>query len=168
VGSMLGGLDDEAHVIDLIERRTRTPAITTATAVRTSLARLQVKRIAVATPYTLEINLREKEELEKWGFTVTEIRGCHEDVSPDEFRNEMIGRLLPESAYEMGLKVNSQENEAIFISCTNFRTIEIIEKLEKKTGKPVISSNQATLWHALRRLGLKDSIKGFGRLMEFA
>jgi maleate isomerase len=66
----------------------------------------------------------------------------------------------------MGLRVDGKENEAIFISCTNFRTIEIIQELEEATGKPVISSNQATLWYALRKLGLKDSIKGYGQLLE--
>ena len=166
MGSMVGGLDYDGEMIDLIEKRTSTPATTTTTAVRASLAALRVKRIAVATPYTLEINLHEKEELERRGFLVTKIMGYHDHVHPRELKNEMIGRLPPEVAYEMGLKVNSEESEAIFISCTNFRAIEIIEKLEKRTGKPVISSNQATLWYALRKLGLKDSIKGFGGLME--
>src|SRR4030042_686328 len=84
-----------------------------------------------------------------------------------EVKNKMIGSLQPESAYEMGLKVNSKENDAIFISCTNFRSIEIIQKLEMETSKPVVTSNQATLWYALRKLGLKDSIKGYGCLMEY-
>jgi maleate cis-trans isomerase len=92
--------------------------------------------------------------------------GYHEHISPRAFKNEMIGRLSPEIAYEMGLKVNGRENEAIFLSCTNFRTIEIIEKLEQETGKLVISSNQTTMWYALRKLGIKDSIKGFGLLLE--
>jgi len=78
----------------------------------------------------------------------------------------MIGRLPPEAAYETGLSVDGKENEAIFISCTNFRTIEIIQRLEGETGKPIVSSNQATMWLALRKLGLKDSIRGFGRLLE--
>lgn len=93
--------------------------------------------------------------------------GYHELIPPHTFKNEMIGRLYPEAAYEMGLKVNGIENEVIFISCTNFRAIEIIRKLEEETGKPVISSNQATLWYALRKLGLNDSIKGLGRLFEY-
>jgi maleate cis-trans isomerase len=78
----------------------------------------------------------------------------------------MIGSLQLEAAYELALKVNSKENDAIFISCTNFRSIEIIDRLETETSKPVITSNQATLWHALRKLGLKDSVKGYGRLLE--
>jgi maleate isomerase len=125
-----------------------------------------VKRIAVATPYTSEINRNEKESLELRGYPVTDIRGYHETLPSQELKNDMIGRLQPDVAYGMGLKVNGKDNQVIFISCTNFRAIEIIESLERKTGKPVISSNQATLWYALRKLGIKDSIEGYGRLLR--
>ena len=166
VGSMLGGYEGEKEILHLIEKTSGIPAITTTTAVSAAFDVLNVKRVAVATPYTSEINRSEKENLELRGIHVTEIEGTHESLVPHELKNDMIGRLLPQTAYEMGLKVNGKDNQAIFISCTNFRAIEIIERLERETGKPVISSNQATLWHALRKLGIKDSIKGFGRLLE--
>jgi maleate isomerase len=166
VGSMLGGYDGEKEILHLIEKTAGIPATTTTTAVSAAFDVLNVKRIAVATPYTSEINRSEKENLELRGIHVTEIEGYHESLVPHELKNDMIGRLLPQTAYEMGLKVNGKDNQAIFISCTNFRAIEIIERLERETGKPVICSNQATLWHALRKLGIKDPIKGFGRLLE--
>jgi maleate isomerase len=167
VGSMLGGTEGEREMVDLIEKSTHVPAITTTTAVSAALDVLNVKRLAVATPYTSEINRSEMENLELRGIHVTEIEGYHESLAPHELKNDMIGRLLPQTAYEMGMKVNGKDNQAIFISCTNFRAIEIIESLERRTGKPVISSNQATLWYALRKLGIRDSIKGYGRLLEF-
>jgi maleate isomerase len=166
IGSMIGGVDYDREIIDLIERTTNTPAITTTTAVKTALEALKIRRVAIATPYTLEVTHYEKEWVERQGYHVTKIMGYHETVPPERFKNEMIGRLSPEVAYELGLKVNGNDNEAIFISCTNFRTIEIIRRLEEETGKPVISSNQATLWYALRRLGIKDSIRGYGRLLD--
>ena len=166
VGSMLGGYEGEKEIIHLIEKTSGIPAITTATAVSAALDILNVKRIAVATPYTSEINRNEKDNLELRGIHVTLIKGYHESLAPHELKNDMIGRLTPEAAYEMAQKVNGQDNQAIFISCTNFRAIEIIERLEEETQKPVISSNQATLWFALRKLRIKDSIKGFGRLLE--
>ena len=166
VGSLIGDRDYDQEIIDLIKKKTHTPAFTTATAVKAALDVLNIKRVAIGTPYTKEINQFEKEGLERSGYPVTQIMGYHEHISPRAFKNEMIGRLSPEIAYEMGLKVNGRENEAIFLSCTNFRTIEIIEKLEQETGKPVISSNQTTMWYALRKLGIKDSIKGFGLLLE--
>ena len=167
VGSMLGGYEGEKEILRLIEKTSGIPAITTTTAVSAAFDVLNVKRLAVATPYTSEINRSETENLELRGIHVTEIEGYHESLAPHELKNDMIGRLLPQTAYEMGLKVNGKDNQAIFISCTNFRAIEIIESLERKTGKPVISSNQATLWYALRKLGIRDSIKGYGRLLEF-
>ena len=166
VGSLIEGVDIEREMIDLIEGNAGTPAITTATAVKAALDALRVKTIAIATPYPREINQCEKEGLERQGYQVTTILGYHESIPPKTFKNEMIGRLPPEAAYETGLSVDGKENEAIFISCTNFRTIEIIQRLEGETGKPIVSSNQATMWLALRKLGLKDSIRGFGRLLE--
>ena len=166
VGSMMGEVEGEEELLRLIEKTAGIPAITTATAVRAAFDVLQVKRVAVATPYTSEINLSEKESLERRGIDVTDIRGSHESLAPHELKNDMIGRLTPEDSYAMAQKVNGPDNEAIFISCTNFRAIEIIERLERETGKPVVSSNQATLWYALRKLRIKDRIAGFGRLLE--
>ena len=166
VGSMIGGAGYDREIIDLVEEHAEVPAITTTSAVRASLDALGVTRISVASPYTHEIVQCEKDILESMGYEIKKIIGLYEDVPAERFRNEMIGRLLPEEAYQLGLKVNGSQNEAIFISCTNFRTIEIIQSLEEKTGKPVVSSNQATMWYALRKLGIKDSIKGFGQLLE--
>jgi len=166
VGSLIGEVGYDKEIIGLIEKKTQTLAITTATAVKAALDILRIKRVAIGTPYTRETNQLEEEGLRRSGYLVTRIMGYHEHISPETFKNEMIGHLTPEIAYEMGLKVNGQENEAIFLSCTNFRTIEIIDRLEAETGKPVISSNQATMWYALRRLGLNDSIKGYGQLLE--
>lgn len=166
VGSMLGGVEGEEELLDLIEKTAGIPAITTATAVHAAFDALTVNRVAVATPYTSEINVTEKESLERRGIYVTNIQGYHETLVPHELKNDRIGRLTPEDAYAMAQKVNGNDNEAIFISCTNFRAIEIIERLERETGKPVVSSNQATLWYALRKLRIKDRIKGFGRLLK--
>ena len=166
-GSMIGGVNYDREITDFIEKESNTLAIATATAVMAAFDALQVKKIAVATPYPGEVNKFIKEIIEHSGYKVTQLEGVYEHLSTAEVKNKMIGSLQPESAYEMGLKVNSKENDAIFISCTNFRSIEIIQKLEMETSKPVVTSNQATLWYALRKLGLKDSIKGYGRLMEY-
>jgi maleate isomerase len=166
VGSMVGGPNYDQEIIRIIEEKAKIPAITTTTAVKKALDTLDVNRIAIATPYTLEINTLEKALVEGMGYEVTHIIGYHEHIPPDRFTNEMIGRLVPEEAYNLVLSVTDTRNEAIFISCTNFRAIEIIQPLEDETGKPVISSNQATLWYALRVLGIEDTIKGYGRLFD--
>ena len=53
----------------------------------------------------------------------------------------------------------------MFLSCTNVRTLEVIEPLERELGRPVVTSNQAGLWHALRLVGVDAAIPGYGRLL---
>ncbi|MBW1997051.1 MAG: aspartate/glutamate racemase family protein [Deltaproteobacteria bacterium] len=166
VGSMIGGVGYDEEIIQAIEERAGIPAITTTTAIRAALSALGIKRLAVATPYTAEINNIERSLLNDMGYEVTGIVGYHENVRPQDLKNDMIGRLSPEVALELGRAVNGPENDALFISCTNFRSIEIIERLEIETGKPVISSNQVTMWHSLRKMGIDDRINGLGRLFD--
>jgi maleate isomerase len=56
--------------------------------------------------------------------------------------------------------------DAIFISCTNFRTIGVLAALERDLGKPVVSAIQASFWHCLRLAGVEDAIDGYGRLLS--
>ncbi|HEC86914.1 MAG TPA: maleate cis-trans isomerase, partial [Thermoplasmatales archaeon] len=59
----------------------------------------------------------------------------------------------------------TEEADAIFISCTNLRTFEIIESLEKELETHVVTSNQASLWLALRKLGIEEKIPKLGKLL---
>jgi maleate cis-trans isomerase len=58
------------------------------------------------------------------------------------------------------------EADGIFISCGNLRTFEAIELLEADTGLPVVTSNQAGLWHALRLAGISERLPNLGRLLR--
>jgi maleate isomerase len=74
--------------------------------------------------------------------------------------------LIPEDElYKLAVETDTPESDALFISCTSLHTFGIIEKLEKDLKKPVITSNQATIWHALRLAGIEDKINGYGRLL---
>jgi maleate isomerase len=79
-----------------------------------------------------------------------------------------IAKISPMEVYRLGREALTKAPQAdlLFISCGNLRTIEILSALEKDTGKPVISSNQALLWSALRMVGVNESIYGFGSLLE--
>lgn len=146
-------------------------AITTSTAVIDALKALKAKKIAVATPYPEEINQKEKLFLEEAGFVVTNIKGLgfseRKQVYPlTSSLVSMVGLQEPYVAYKLAVDVNTDDSDCIFISCTNLRTIEIIQKLEKDLRKPVISSNQATLAMALRKVGIRERIEGYGTLLE--
>ncbi len=159
-GSLVEGVEWENKLRESIERRTGIKTITTAQAVVEALRRLRAKKIVVATPYIEELNRREKRFLEDNGFEVLRIKGL------GILKNTDIGRQPPWVAYRLAKEVFHKDADVVFISCTNFRTIEIIEPLEQDLGKPVISSNTATFWLALRALNLGITIKGYGKLLE--
>ena len=157
-GSLIGGKDYEKKLEMEIEEEVTVPVISTSTAVIEALKMLDAREIIVITPYTDEINVREKEFLEANDFTVLDIRGLGIEDNQD------IGKLEPYSAYRLAKASFMDEAEAIFISCTNWRTFEIIEALENDLGVPVVTSNQASLWLALREMDVMERIPGLGRL----
>ncbi len=140
------------------------PAVATAGAVVAALRAMNIKRVAVGTPYVDFVNQSEKVFLEDYGFTVTSLQGLDLGHTQEERRG--IGRVPPEVVYRLARAIDRPDADAIFISCTNLATIEIIEEIEQELGKPVITSNQATFWACLRVLGLRTVIEGYGRLMR--
>lgn len=172
-GSFVGGLGYDQKLIEKITALTGVPAITTSTAVIETLRFLKVKKVAIATPFTDELNKKESDFIEAHGIKVTKIRGLGYAQAVTNYPLAMkptsgIGLLPPEVAYRLALDVNSADADGIFISCANFRTIDIIEALEKNTGKPVITSNQATLALTLKAMGIKEKIEGYGSLLTGA
>ena len=75
------------------------------------------------------------------------------------------GALKPEQVYALGLRCDHPEAEAIVLSCTDMRTLEVLEALEVALDKPVVSSNQALMHVASKRLGVPSCIPG--RLSSF-
>ncbi len=159
-GSLVGGPGFDKTIAGKIYEATGKPAVTTATAVIEALEALAVKRIVVATPYIDEINDAEKRFLEAHGLEVLSIKGM------GVRRNTDIGRISPHEVYRFARSLYKGRAEGLFISCTNLRTFEVIESLEKDLEIPVVTSNQASLWASLRRLGIRDRIEGLGRLFE--
>lgn len=170
-GGFIKGPLFEKEVQEKIEKVSGVPALTTSQAVIEGLKTLQIRKVAVATPYNEEINQKEKEFLEANGIEVTEIIGLNITRLERHFpltRREVspIGLLEPYVAYRLAQEVNSQKAQGVFISCTGFRTIEIIDLLERDLKKPVISSNQAMFAAMMKRLGITEKIEGYGRLLR--
>ena len=159
-GVLLEGPEWERNLVQLIQSRSGIRTITTAYAVIEALKALSARKIVVATPYIEELNIREKRFLEDSGVEVLNIKGL------GIVKNIDIGKQSPWTAYQLVKKVFVPQANAVFINCTNFRTIEILDILEKDLRRPVISSNSASIWLALRKLGIGQSIKGYGILLE--
>jgi maleate cis-trans isomerase len=149
------GYDQE--IIDAIVRATKIPTTTTSTAINEALKYLKVKNVAIASPYPEWLNDRLAKFLEGSGFRVVSKKGLNV---------ECPAFLPPEHAYKVATEANCEEAEVILISCTNFRSLEVLASLEEDLGKPVVSSNTASMWKLLQLSGSKDRVKGAGQLFE--
>lgn len=164
-GGFAGGMDCEDEICKRIEDsipllRGRDSVVTTSRAVKDALRIMGIRKVGVATPYIDKGNDQEKFFLEASGFEVLEIAGLGIGNLVE------YGKVNPSSIYKLAKKVNRDDVEGIFISCTDFRALDIIETLEKDIGKPVVTSNQAAFWLALKKLGVSEPIKGYGALLQ--
>ena len=157
-GSFFKGKEHGREIEKRITEMTRIPAVTTSTAVIQALDKLCINKVSVATPYIDEINELEKKYLEQNKISVLKIKGLA--IS----NNSEIGNEEPNKAYDLAREVYIPEADGLFISCTNFRTIEVIDHLEKELGVPVISSNTATLWAMMRKVGISRTLEKHGQL----
>ncbi|WP_432666347.1 Asp/Glu racemase [Wukongibacter baidiensis] len=160
-GSFIKGIEWDRKLSKRIEEVSGgIPATTTSTGLIEALRALDCKNVALATPYLEEINVKERAFLEGNGFNVVDLKGCH------CLKDQDIARVTPQQFIDLHKEMDVEESDCGFISCTNSRSIEAISVLEKELGKPFLSSNQVTLWSALKTIGYKGSIKGYGVLME--
>jgi maleate isomerase len=159
-GSLYRGLGHDKTIEARIEKASGTPAVATAGAVMSALKGLKIQKVAVATPYIDDINELENEFLSSNGFQVTDLKGLGIE------ENIEIGRLNSQDAYELVMRLEYADADGVFISCTNFSTLDKIKELEDAVRRPVISSNTATFWAMLRRCGISIKIKNFGQLLE--
>jgi maleate isomerase len=155
-GSLFKGPRHHEEVKQRIENVTGVKAVATAGAVLEALRHVNARSVLVVTPYIEELNIKEKEFLEANGIRVVDIKGL------GIVDNTVIGALNPRTAYESAVKAAQQVKEnfdALFISCTNWRTFEVINQVERVVKKPVISSNSATLWSVIHGLGIKAKLR---------
>lgn len=157
-GSLVKGAGYDEEIESLIEASAGVPGVATSSAIRQAFDAVDATALAIATPYTDAMNDKEVTFLEDNGYEVTGITGL--GIEP----NLEIGRQDPSVAYRLGRRIDHPDADAVFISCTNFRTLEVIADLERDLGKPVISSNSATLWSTLGRVGVAVDDVDLGRL----
>lgn len=159
-GSFAGGKGWDQGIIEEIKGRTNLPATTASTAVLEAFRKLGVNKVSMAVPYLEEIAKLEKKFLEDNGIEVINLQWLNKDGF------EMY-EVPYEVTYRLARHVDSPKAEAVFISCVALPTVGLIAKLERDMGKPVITSNQAFIWHILRVSHINDKIEGYGKLLSF-
>jgi maleate isomerase len=138
-----------------ITAATGIPGATSSAAVADALTALGARRVSVASPYATWLNARLKTYLEAAGFEVVAIEGLGTEAHAAVTRERIVA---------LAHAVMRAETEAVFISCSNFRTLEIVESLERELGRPVVTSNASSLWKMLRLLGDRRALAGAGSL----
>ena len=161
-GSFYRGPGWDTELIRLIENAAGVPATVTSHASVEALRFFGAKKISVATPYPELNNKRLWQYLEGSGFTVLNLEA---DPWAFEDTDRMIGDREPEDIADYATQACLTDADALFCSCTAWRSLEAVEELERRTGKPVVSANQATAWSVFRKLGITEPIHGFGKLL---
>ena len=155
-GTIVAGYDSIKKKIELAkpEAKVTTPS----TAATNALKKMNVSKVAIFTPYSKKLNDEVVDYFKKENFIVTS--NSYFDILNDAD----IAKIDPDYLYDVISKMNLGDAEAVFLSCTNLPALSILDKLEKKLNKIVLSSNQVLIWDTLKSIGKNNSIKGFGKL----
>ena len=122
--------------------------------------KMNVKKIAVFTPYPESVNKTISEYLIKKNINVTSFSTFNLDLDVD------FARVDPKYLSGILTKLNINDADALFVSCTALPVLEILDEVEKKINKPVFSSNQTLIWDTIRSVGYKSSVEGYGKLLK--
>ena len=131
---------------------------TPSTASIKALKKLNLNKIAIFTPYPKKLNDEVLDFFSQENFEITS--NSYFDIASDID----IGKVDSDYLFDVLSKMDLKGADALFISCTALPALSIIDKLEKKIQKPVLSSNQALIWDTLEKIGKNTSINGFGKL----
>ena len=158
-GSLIKGIGYDQEIIERIQTRTGIKALTTSSAVILALKALNAHKLVVTTPYIDAVNEIEQKFLEDNGFEVLNIKGL-QNLDPDLMPLEPLHRL-----YHLTKEALVPEADTIFISCTGLGIAHGINMMEKDFRRPLVTSNQASIWGALRSLNIQDDV-GLGELFK--
>ena len=144
-GSFVGGLTGEAALVDAMVAAGAPNAVTTSGALLLALRHLGINRVATVTPYTDDLTAGLTAFLAEAGVEVVATAGLGLIAH--------IWTVPYEATVELVRSIDTTAADAVFISCTNLPTYDVIAGLEAMIGKPVLTANQVTMWSALSVAG---------------
>ena len=158
-GTVAAGYDVIKEKVNLAkpEAKVTTPI----TAAIKALKKFNINRLSIFTPYTEEINNSIIDYFRKENFIINSL--TYFDLASDLD----IGKVDEDYLFDVLSNIDLENSEALFVSCTALPALKIIDRLEKKLKKLVISSNQALIWDTLNKINYKKNINGFGKLFHF-
>ena len=155
---MAAGYDVIKKKINLAkpEAKVTTPITSTVKALKV----LGINKISIFTPYTKTINDSVVNYFKKENIIVNSLTYFDIDSDLD------IGKVDEDYLFEVLSKIDLEDSDALFVSCTALPVLSIIDKLEKKLDKTVLSSNQTLIWDTLKQINYKKKIEDFGTLFN--
>jgi maleate cis-trans isomerase len=159
-GSVVGGTEASHRIIGAIESACGLSAITTGSALSEAFAALNMKKIIFLGPFDSNYTRPEVEGLESFGITV--VRSATLGLNGAE----ECAALTRDQLIDWACSVDNSSADGLFLSCANVRGFEVVDAIERKIGKPVVSSNQAVFWSTLKRIAPESKIAGGGSLFN--
>ncbi len=149
------GVDYDHHFVARMEQISGIPCVTAAGSLVMALNALGLSRVAFSSPYTRTLNEEGAAFLHSAGIDVVH---CH--YIGTDLGNYGQSELSPEDVFALGLAADHPNADAVVLSCTDMRAVEVVETLEQQLGKPVVTSNQASLFAVAAKLGAATRVPG--------
>ena len=157
-GTIAAGYKTILEKVNLVKPKTK--VTTPITSAINAFKVLKVNKISIFTPYTEEINQSLISFFKRENIEISDL--SYLDIASDLD----IGKIDPNYLFETLVNIDLSQSDALFISCTALPVLSLIEDIEKKIGKIVLSSNQALIWDTLKQVNLKDQILNYGELFK--
>ena len=156
------GPGSDRQILDLVKKITPVPASTVLTAVVRACQALGLKRVVMATPFPEDQDERLVRFLAHDGIEVVAFRGLG---CPN---SEVIWNLPPETGYNLAAALLRKHPnvDGVYMPCNKWRIVSVVDRIENESNKPVVTNTQAWVWEALRTMGIKNLIPGYGKLLD--
>ena len=158
--SFCGGYGYDKMIIEKMqERNGGIPTTTSSTSVVDAMKKMGIHRVSLAMPYLEDVALTAIQFFEANGLQIVKYKWLGLPTA-----SKRMDDVSKEEVYHLAREVDDPSSEAVIISCVMLNAIDVIEPLEADLMKPVVTSNQATIWNCLRMAGVNQRIQGFGQL----
>ena len=157
-GTIAAGYNSIVEKVNAAKPNTK--VTTPITAAIKALRKLNINKISIFTPYTNEINNSVVEYFKNENFEINEL--SYFDIPSDLD----IGKVDDKYLFDVLSKIDVSDSDALFVSCTALPVLSLINDLEKKLGKFVVSSNQALIWDSLNQVNSNINVVGYGKLFN--
>ena len=157
-GTIAAGYSSIVKKVNLAKPNTK--VTTPITSAINALKALKINKLSIFTPYTDEINQSVINYFKKENINILAL--SYFDIASDLD----IGKVDPDYLFNVLVKNDLSNSDALFVSCTALPVLSVIKDLEKKTGKVVLSSNQTLIWDTLKQVDFKNKVEGYGELFN--